>query len=118
MDVLEREEFLDAMKETAILFKLTQAALQRARVHCHGEVYEQVNVMAKRVYELKVKSEWLRYAVYGGIDLPLRQASGEGRQERERRVGIDRRVQGMRQELLPMAPLEAGLSAGLPSQAQ
>jgi hypothetical protein len=109
MNVLEREEFLDAMKETAMFVKLTQAALQRARSQCHGEVYEQINLMAKRAYELSVKAEWLRYAVYGGIELPIREADSEGRRGPDRRAGIDRRIQGLQQQSLPVASLEAAL---------
>ena len=120
MNVLEREEFLDAMKEAVKIIKLTQAALQRARSQCHQEVYEEVNVMARRVYELKVKAEWLRYAVLSGMEPSAAlSADPEGRPGADpasrlgadRRIAIDRRIQAMQRQLLPLPSLEAELQA-------
>jgi len=119
MNVPEREQFLDAMRETARLIKLSQAALERARSQCHGKVYEQVDLMTKRVYELRVKSEWLRHAVQEGIELSLLgQDDPEGRQDPDRRIGIDRRIHAMRQQLFPVLSPQAEAQARLSSQAQ
>jgi hypothetical protein len=106
MNVRERAEFLDAMRKTVRLIKLTQTTLQRARAQCHGEVYEQINLMTKQVYEMRTKSEWLRYIALTRGELTVRQGDPEARQGADRRVGIDRRIQAMRQQLLPVAVLE------------
>ena len=100
MNVLERAEFLDAIAETARLVKLAQAALQRARSQCHGEIFDQVDLMSKRVYELKVKSEWLRHAVLGKIELPVPPNGADSRQDEDRRLGIDRRIARMQSQML------------------
>jgi hypothetical protein len=109
MNVRERAEFLDAMRKTIRLIKLTQATLQRARTQCHGEVYEQINLMTKRAYELRTKSEWLRYTALTRAELSVPQADAESRQGMDRRIGIDRRIQAMRQQLLPAAAFETGV---------
>jgi hypothetical protein len=101
MNVREREDFLDAMRKTVRLVKLSQAMLQRARSQCHGELYEQVNQMTRQVYELRTKSEWLRYTVLRRGELPVRQSEQDGLQGPDRRVGIDPRIKAMRQHLLP-----------------
>ena len=111
MDVRERAEFLDAMRKTVRLIRLTQATLQRARSQCHGEVYEQVNSMTRQVYELRSKSEWLRYAALARGELSPRAPDLEGRQGADRRVGIDRRVRAIRQRLFPAALVEAEAEA-------
>jgi hypothetical protein len=99
MNVREREDFLDAMRKTVRLVKLSQAMLQRARSQCHGELYEQINQLTRQVYELRTKSEWLRYTVLRRGDLALPQPAQDGRQGADRRVGIDRRIEAMRQQL-------------------
>ena len=93
MNVREREDFLDAMRKTVRLVKLSQATLQRARSQCHGELYEQINQLTRQVYELRTKSEWLRYTILRQGDLPVRQGGQDGRQGIDRRVGIDRRIE-------------------------
>jgi len=108
MNVREREDFLDAMRKTVRLVKLSQATLQRARSQCHGELYEQINQLTRQIYELRTKSEWLRYTVLRRGDLPMaRQPGEEGRQGPDRRVGIDRRVEAMRQQLVAEGSTEA-----------
>ena len=99
-------EFLEAMREAVNLIKQTQAALQRARSKCHGELYEQVNLLTKQFYESRTKSEWLRYAALAKIE-PVLRADPEGREGAERRIGVDRRIQAMRQQLLPVTRPEA-----------
>ena len=98
MNELERERFVDAIAEAAKLMEFSQAALQRARSHCDGELYERVDVIFKRAYELKVKSEWLRCTAIGQIALPAQQ-----RHAADRRVGIDRRIHGMLKQMLSLA---------------
>jgi hypothetical protein len=100
MNVLQRAEFLDAIADAAKAMKLVQAALQRARAQSHGEIFVQVDLMTKRAYELKVKSEWLRHAVLGKIELPVPPTGQEGRQDEDRRLGIDRRVARMQSQML------------------
>jgi 16S rRNA G527 N7-methylase RsmG len=101
MDTEERTRFLEAIAETAKLVRLTQVALQRARAQCHGEVYEHVDVMCVRAYELQVRSEWLQQAVLGDLQMLVRAANDENRQFPDRRKSIDRRIVGMRNQLLP-----------------
>jgi hypothetical protein len=101
MNALEKQQFVDSMAEAGRLIKLLQAALQRARLQCHGEVYEQSNLMTLRAYELRVKSEWLVRAVLGGTELAPRGADPEERQGADRRTGVDRRIFGLQRELLP-----------------
>ena len=102
MNVLERAEFLDAMAEAAKAVRLVQAALQRARSQCHGEVFVQVDLMSKRAHELRVKSEWLRHAVLEGIEVAAASAGTQSRQGEDRRLGIDRRIAGMQSQMLQM----------------
>jgi hypothetical protein len=100
MNVPEREDFLDAMRKTVRLVKLSQAMLQRARSQCHGELYEHINQLTRQVYELRTKSEWLRYTVLRGGDQPAREPGEESRRSPDRRVAVDRRIEAMRQQLL------------------
>jgi hypothetical protein len=95
MNDLEKAKFLDAVAEAAKLLELSQSALQRARAQCDGDLYERLDVLSKRAYEIKVKSEWLRHSVLGKIDLPIQQ-----RHAADRRVGIDRRIVGMLKQML------------------
>jgi hypothetical protein len=106
MNVGEQADFLTAMAKVADLIKSTQAALQRARTLCHGEIYDEVDLMSKRLYELKVKSEWVRYATQGKVELP--KVDAEGRQSSDRRLGLDRRVAGMQKQMLAALPPELG----------
>ena len=95
----ERGEFLDAMTEMVNLLRRTQAAVQRARSQCHAEIYDHVDLMSKRVYELKVKSEWLQQGVLGLVQLegPV---DADGRQGADRRCSIDRRVVTRRKQMI------------------
>ena len=104
MSVGEQADFLAAMAKVADLIKSTQAALQRARTLCHGQIFDEVDLMSKRLYELKVKSEWVAYAVQGKVELP--KAHAEGRQTSDRRLGLDRRVAGMKKQLIAVLPEE------------
>jgi hypothetical protein len=116
MNKLERVQFIDAMREVARLIKLTQAALQRARSQCHGELYEQAHLMSMRVYEQRVRSDWLVYAGLG-VELPLGSANPDGRQGTpDRRTAVDRRIQGMQQRMLPLARPELPASAFFPAR--
>jgi len=99
MNAQERAEFRDALAETAKLLRLAQETVQRARAQCHGEIYEQVDVMSKRVYELWVKAEWLRDGVARG-GTPANASGDANARIIDRRRDIDRRVVGMRNELL------------------
>ena len=105
VNAVERVEFLEAMKEAVNLIKQTQAALQRARSKCHGELYEQVNLLTKQFYESRTKSEWLRYAALARV-APVLQGDPEAREGSDRRIGVDRRIQAMREQLLPVTRLE------------
>jgi hypothetical protein len=104
MSVGEQADFLAAMAKVADLIKSTQAALQRARTLCHGQIFDEVDLMSKRLYELKVKSEWVRYATEGKVDLP--KVDAEGRQSADRRLGLDRRVAGMQKQMIASLPAE------------
>jgi hypothetical protein len=100
MDAGEKTRFLEAIAETAKLVRHAQMALRRARAQCHGEVFEQVEVMCTRAYELQVTAEWLQHAVLGDIALQVRAANDESRQGPDRRKSVDRRVAGMRKQML------------------
>lgn len=107
MNAREREDFLDAMRKTVRLVKLSQPLLQRARSQCHGELYEQVNQLTRLVYELRTKSEWLRYTVLRHGDLQVRLPDQDGLQGPDRRAGIDRRIEAMHQQLVAEAGTKA-----------
>jgi hypothetical protein len=96
MDDSQKARFVDALAEAAKLLELAQTQLQRARTQCKGEVYERVDLLSKRAFELKVKSDWLRYSKLGKIEFNDRQGS-------DRRVGIDRRIVGMQKRILSVA---------------
>jgi len=96
----ERTEFLLAMVEASNTIASVQAALQRAQRQCHGEIYDHVELMSRRLYELRIKSDWLRYAALEKVELPLQYADGEGRQGVDRRLSLDRRIISLRKQLL------------------
>ena len=96
MDETQERKFLDALAEATKLLELAQTQMQRARTQCSGELYEKVDLFSKRVFELKVRADWLRYSVLGKIELNDRQGS-------DRRVGIDRRIVGMQKRILSVA---------------
>ena len=99
MNFNERAEFLLAMVEASNMIARVQAALQRAQGQCHGEIYDHVELMARRFYELRVKSDWLRYAALEKIELPMPGPDWEGRQSVDRRLGLDRRIIGLQKQL-------------------
>ena len=96
MDVNQKAKFVDALAEAAKLLELAQAQLQRARTQCTGELYERVDLLSKRAFELKVKSDWLRYSALGKVE-------GDTRVISDRRTAIDRRIIGMQRQLLSAA---------------
>jgi hypothetical protein len=102
MNVQERAQFVDAMADAEKVMKAVQAAMQRARSQCHGELFLLVDVMAKRAHELKVKSEWLRHVVLGKIELPPPAEGAQNRQGEDRRNGIDRRIANMQSQLIQL----------------
>jgi hypothetical protein len=99
MTELEKAKFLDALDEASKLLALGQAALHRARSQCHGEMHKRVDLLAKRAFELKVKSDWLRCSALGKI----KPGGPNGRQGADRRTGIDRRIVGMQKRMLSLA---------------
>jgi len=105
MQTQERREFVEAMIEATELIRRTQAALQRAKSKCNGQLYEHLDVASKRVYEVKVISDWLRLAALGGIQPSV--VDPEARDSVDRRAAIDRRVEGMRREVLAATRLHA-----------
>lgn len=105
MDAAEQAQFAEYIAEAQKLFERSQAVLQRAKARCHGEIYEHVDVIAKRAYELKVRAEWLRLAVLGEID-PAAESAHSARALPDRRNSIDRRVAGMRKQILALKATE------------
>jgi hypothetical protein len=114
MEIEEQREFTLALAEAEELIQRTQAALQRARARCHADVYEHLDLIAKRTYEIKVRSAWLRLVVLRAIE-PV--AEPQARENVDRRAAIDRRVEGMRRQVLAVTRLqaigEAAVSSGL-----
>ena len=101
MEQSERTDFLAAMAEAAKLLRATQNALQRARGQCHGEVYDHIDLMCTRAYELAVRAEWLRQVADDNGKLTIETLQPESRQVPDRRKGVDRRIAGMQKQLLP-----------------
>ena len=112
----EEREFVEALAEAEKFIQGAQAALQRAKSKCHADVYEHMDVISKRAYELRVRSEWLRFVVLGVI-APV-QVKPQERERVDRRSAIDRRVDGMRKEVLAMVELWGPVAAfGVSSKA-
>ena len=103
MDTEERTRFLAAMAETAKLIRLAQTALRQARAQCHGEVYEHINLMCTRAYELQVRSEWIQQVALGSVKLTIEAIDPQIRQGPDRRRSVDRRIAGMRKQMLERA---------------
>lgn len=101
MDERERAEFAEAIAEAETLVARTAAVIQRAKSRSHGEIYEHVDVISKRVCELRVHCEWLRLVVLGAIE-PSTRKDPKARQVVDRRLAIDRRVEGMRKQVLAL----------------
>ena len=102
MDAREQAEFAEAIAEAEKLIARTAVVIQRAKSRSHGEIYEHVDVISKRVFELRVRCEWLRLVVLGVIE-PSTSADPKARQGVDRRNAIDRRVASMRKQLLSCA---------------
>src|SRR3954464_13119020 len=96
MDDQARAKFVDALAEAAKLLELAQAQLQRARAQCSGDLYERTDLISKRAFELKVKSDWMRCAILGKIEV----SAANDRFSSDRRTSLDRRVVGMQRKLL------------------
>jgi hypothetical protein len=92
-----------------------QAAVQRARSQCHAHIYEHVDLISKRLYELKVTSEWLHQGMLGRFDL-VSQGEMHGRQSPDRRNDIDRRIAGMRKHLLSLAGNSTARATSAPNR--
>jgi hypothetical protein len=102
MDAGELADFVEALAEAERLIANTAAVVQRAKSRCHEEIFEHVDVISKRLSELRVRSEWLRLVALGVIE-PSLAPEWKERQGVDRRVAVDRRVSGMRQQLLSHA---------------
>jgi len=102
MDAREQAEFAEAIAEAEKLIARTAVLIQRAKSRSHGEIYEHVDVISKRLFELRVRSEWLRLVVLGTIE-PSAGTDPKARQGVDRRNAIDRRVANMRKQLLSCA---------------
>jgi hypothetical protein len=113
MDSVERKNFLAAMAEAAKLIRLAHTALQRARSQCHGEVYEHIDLMCTRTYELQVKAEWIQHVALGDAKITLDAIDPDSRQGPDRRRSVDRRIAAMRKQLLPQPEL-----AGKPDRSE
>jgi len=92
----QNDAYAEALAEAAKLLELAQAQLQRARARSPEEFVERTDLLAKRAFELKVKSDWLRCLSQGKIRFSDRQSS-------DRRFGIDRRLVRMQKVLLSIA---------------
>jgi hypothetical protein len=99
MQPIEKAKFIDSLAHAAKLLELAQAHLQRARSQCEGELHKRVDVISKRAFELKVKSDWVRYSALGKIHTD----AANDRVGSDRRVAIDRRIVGMQKLLLSVA---------------
>ena len=99
MTDIEKTICVDSLAHAAKLLELAQAHLHRARSQCSGEVYKRVDLISKRAFELKVKTDWLRYSILGKIHVD----AANDRVGSDRRVGIDRRIVGMQKLLVSVA---------------
>ena len=99
METRELSDFVEALAEAERLIAKAAAAVQRAKSRSHEGIYEHVDVISKRLSELRVHAEWLRLVALGDID-PAASPDLQARQLADRRVAIDRRVVGMRKQLL------------------
>jgi hypothetical protein len=96
MTDIEKTICVDSLAHAAKLLELAQAHLQRARAQCAGELYGRVDLISKRAFELKVKTDWLRYSVLGKIHID----AANDRVGSDRRVAVDRRIVGMQKMLV------------------
>jgi hypothetical protein len=98
MDARELADFTEALAEAETLIARAAGVVQRAKARCHEEIFDHVDVISKRLSELRVRTEWLRLVALGVIEPPAL-PDGKERQGVDRRQAIDRRVTGMRQQL-------------------
>ena len=77
MDPLQRTYFLAAIAEAAKLIRLSRAALQRAGMHCTGEIGEQVNAMYARAHELQVQAERIQHVALDNERITLQAVDPE-----------------------------------------
>ena len=96
MDDNAKAKFTDALAEAGKLLELAQAQLQRARAQASGDLYERTDLIAKRIFELKVKADWMRCTMLGKIEA----TSANDRFASDRRMSLDRRTVGMQRKLL------------------
>jgi hypothetical protein len=59
--------------------------------------------MCTRAYELLVKTEWIQYVALGNVKITLEAIDPEIRQGPDRRRSVDRRIAGMRKQMLERA---------------
>lgn len=102
MEARELSDFVAALAEAERLIATTAAVVQRAKARSHGAIFEHVDVISKRLCELRVHSEWLRLVALGDIEHAASPELPE-RQLADRRVALDRRIAGMRKQLLARA---------------
>ncbi len=102
MEARELSDFVEALAEAERMIAKTSAAVQRAKSRCHEDIFEHVDVISKRLSELRVHAEWLRMVALGEID-PAPTPEMKARQQADRRVALDRRIVGMRKQLLARA---------------
>ena len=102
MEARELSDFVGALAEAERLIATTAAVVQRAKSRSHGDMFEHVDVISKRLSELRVHAEWLRLVAIGDIE-PNASPELRERQLADRRVALDRRVVGMRRQLLARA---------------
>jgi hypothetical protein len=99
MQAWELSDFVAALAEAERLIASSSAAVQRAKSRCHEEIYEHVDVISKRLWELRVHTEWLRLVALGDI-VPPAAPPLKSRQLPDRRLSFDRRMASMRKQLL------------------
>jgi hypothetical protein len=102
MNPHELNAFVEALREATELMTRAQDAVRRGRAHCHGPTFDHVDVVAKRLYEIRTTCEWLHRLAAGGVPPPA-QRTRDGRLRVDRRQGIDRRVVGMRNGIFGIA---------------
>lgn len=102
MDARELSDFIEALSEAERHLASTAALVQRAKARCHDDIFDHVDVISKRLSELRVRAQWLRHVAQGDIDTTSPPGSKE-RHDPDRRVAIDRRVAGMRHQLQAVA---------------
>ena len=99
MDPAERAQFVSSIAEAANHIRQAQKALRRARNACHGELFEHIDLVCTRAYELQVRAEWMREVVLGNVPLSAGDPDAKNRAVPDRRRGVDRRVAGMRKQV-------------------